>query len=40
MNTIFEQVSGRYVQYGDYLIPDLIPQKKNTGPSESMDGCG
>ena len=24
MNTIFEQMGGRYVQQGDYLIPDLI----------------
>lgn len=24
MNTIFEQMGGRYVQSGDYLIPDLI----------------
>ena len=23
MNTIFEQMGGRYVQSGDYLIPDL-----------------
>ena len=23
MNTIFEQMGGRYIQYGDYLIPDL-----------------
>ena len=23
MNTIFEQMGGRYVQCGDYLIPDL-----------------
>ena len=23
MNTIFEQMGGRYVQHGDYLIPDL-----------------
>ena len=24
MDTIFEQMGGRYVQSGDYLIPDLI----------------
>ena len=24
MNTIFEQMGRRYVQHGDYLIPDLI----------------
>ena len=23
MNTIFEQMGGRYIQCGDYLIPDL-----------------
>ena len=23
MNTVFEQLGGRYVQHGDYLIPDL-----------------
>ena len=28
MNTIFEQMGGRYVQHGDYLIPDLTLQEE------------
>ena len=30
MNTIFEQMGGRYVQHGDYLIPDLkLPDEEH-----------
>ena len=30
MNTIFEQMGGRYIQCGDYLIPDLeLPDEEH-----------
>lgn len=30
MRTIFEQMGGRYIQYGDYLIPDIgLPDEKH-----------
>ena len=30
MNTIFEQMGGRYIQCGDYLIPDLeLPKEEH-----------
>ena len=32
MNTVFEQLGGRYVQHGDYLIPDLILTEKERKP--------
>ena len=32
MNTIFEQMGGRYVQHGDYLIPDLTLSEEEHRP--------
>ena len=32
MNTVFEQLGGRYVQHGDHLIPDLILTEKERKP--------
>ena len=31
MNTVFEQLGGRYVQHGDYLIPDLALPNEEYG---------
>lgn len=32
MNTIFEQMGGRYIQHGDYLIPDLTLSEEEHRP--------
>ena len=36
MNTVFEQLGGRYVQHGDYLIPDLTLDTVREGVHQGM----